>query len=278
MRAGLFRCILAGAVTAGSAAMAEDSCDPKMIVPSSDGRGDRYDRYDWSGLYGGLEVGGIQGKSNQISGGLQQTGANISNNYNVNGVLIGGAIGYNEQFDPLWLIANTPEQPGISKRRPKFVIGGEADFTLSEASGSGTESGFNNPTYTISTKEHWSGTARMRLGFTPWDRLLVYGTFGAAISRVEGTIFDLGQGTFALSDSKLRWGYVFGGGVELALAWENWSIKFEYLHIDYQGRAYWAPPPNANVNPRSNLPLNEDRFMMGINYRFLPAPAHPAYK
>jgi outer membrane immunogenic protein len=86
------------------------------------------------------------------------------------------------------------------------------------------------------------GTVRGRLGFTPFDRSLVYFTGGAAYGHASSSMAivqaDTGGGllpnTFNSSfgsASRTLVGWTIGGGWEWAFA-SNWSFKAEYLYYD----------------------------------------------
>ena len=74
------------------------------------------------------------------------------------------------------------------------------------------------------TRSNWLATARGRAGWA-WDRVLFYGTGGAAFANVQG-----GSGLLPFSSST-QTGWTAGAGVEYAFA-PNWTAKVEYLFVD----------------------------------------------
>jgi outer membrane immunogenic protein len=60
-------------------------------------------------------------------------------------------------------------------------------------------------------------------------------------------------------------GYVVGAGVEYAF-WNNWSLKAEYLYMNFGENEYFSPPP-AGFGRRSFL-LDDHVFRVGLNWRF----------
>lgn len=113
--------------------------------------------FDWTGGYVGLNAGGAFGTfkhpvpdSNGLS--FDVTAA---------GFLSGVQAGYNWQSG-------------------KAVYGLEADFQGSAIKGAFSISGAPAPNTYIDTKVDWFGTLRARAGYSPIDRVMVYGTGGLA--------------------------------------------------------------------------------------------------
>ena len=164
----------------------------------------------------------------------------------IRGWLLGGTYGFN------WQISS-------------FVIGFEGDISgtgikrnfMSVAPGF---AGFCPFTIPCRTDLRWFGTDRARLGYA-WDRLLFYGTAGIAYGQVRGTLltpgFTVGQTT--------RTGFVYGGGIEFALA-SNWSAKAEYLHTDFGDKPTYGTAAAPLVESVSFKRFNI--FRAGLNYRF----------
>jgi outer membrane immunogenic protein len=89
---------------------------------------------------------------------------------------------------------------------------------------------------TVQQNLKWFATLRGRLGVAATDRLLLYGTGGLALGRLDysGNIhrtaillnFDVPAST-----SVTKAGWTIGAGAEYALP-DQWSIKAEYLYYD----------------------------------------------
>ncbi|MDM7900793.1 porin family protein, partial [Brucella melitensis] len=124
-----------------------------------------------------------------------------------------------------------------------LVLGGEADFQgstvksklvdngdLSDIGVAGNLSG--DESFGLETKVQWFGTVRARLGFTPTERLMVYGTGGLAYGKVKTSLsaYDDGE-SFSAGNSKTKAGWTLGAGVEYAVT-NNWTLKSEYLYTD----------------------------------------------
>ena len=171
-------------------------------------------------------------------------------------------------------------QAGFNWQVNGFVFGVEADIQAANLDGrvSGTEV-FDLPivgevpvTVGASTELDWFGTARLRAGFLPTERLLVYGTGGFAFGRTTSTasisavlpVFgEIGDET---SSSDTRTGWAAGGGVEYAID-DNWSIKGEYIYTDLGEEEVFSfaeDPLFADLT--SDVKFHTVRI--GVNYSF----------
>jgi outer membrane immunogenic protein len=211
---------------------------------------------------------------------------------------LGGAqIGYNWQFDKRW------------------VIGFEADFSWLNARGSSssTESDTSVPpgpivvsTFTMQYQEkiEWLSTLRARLGYAPAERLLVYGTGGLAIARVNQTLtyahtagivnaddlfgaivpgaggglvcLTFGGPCLAGAATHNLFGWAAGGGAEYALT-SHVSLKGEYLFVSLENGSVSAFTTNQFHPGFTNSPLVFIRATggpelqiarVGVNLRF----------
>jgi outer membrane immunogenic protein len=171
----------------------------------------------------------------------------------MNGFLGGGQIGYNWQAG-------------------QWVYGLEADASFADIKGHGScgPQGFLNCT----TKVDGLATFAARLGFAV-DHALIYAKGGGAWAHNK-----LGVGNSGLveapcagdpahtcpiaggSISNDRWGWMFGAGIEYALA-GNWSAKVEYNYLDFGNKDYVvADAPVLAVGQHIHL------VKFGVNYRF----------
>ena len=75
----------------------------------------------------------------------------------------------------------------------------------------------------------WFATVRARAGYLLTPSFMPYITGGLAIADVKNTL-TMGDGSFSSSGTQTGW--AFGGGVEYKFA-PNWSLKAEYLHLDF---------------------------------------------
>jgi opacity protein-like surface antigen len=176
----------------------------------------------WAGFYLGIH-GGYGWKRNSFS-----EIVNVVPNQTVGGIdskggLVGGQVGYNWQYG-------------------RAVAGLELDFSASDIKGSASTLRLLAPGITDneirSDTVKYLGTARGRLGWTPIDNVLLYGTAGLAWERFDRESRDeiVGAGftqqlvNIVPSD---RFGWVAGAGVESLLFGTNWVGRLEYLHYDF---------------------------------------------
>lgn len=274
----MMRMLIAGAfaLVAGGQAFAADVPPPVAPVPPAT----YVPRFiqSWGGYYIGINAGYGFGSSNwtdpnnpgnTLIGGTTTPGTSTGD-FNTSGFLLGGTLGLNYQINAL-------------------VFGVEGDFNWSTMKGSVTPAnGFCNLAVsatavasTCETKADWLGTARLRFGYAI-DRVLVYGTGGAAFGNVQAGLTGSGQagaspagGSF---QSTASFGWTVGAGIEVAFL-ENWTAKVEYLFVDLGNSApcnvqlscgidgvtatgTGLTPANDTVKFTANL------VRFGVNYKF----------
>jgi outer membrane immunogenic protein len=260
------RKLLLGAVAwtaLGASAMAADMALKAGLAPPV---------FSWTGFY----IGGVVGDAHQDltnlyaapglpNGYLPADVATIdnfsSNSFSQNRVTGGAEAGFNVQSGG-------------------FVIGGEFDIDYL---------GFSNRITTFfltpaagpvlsatSESTNWMLTARGRLGWAVFDRLLVYGTGGVAAVHTTVTqsnnYLALVSGIDFSSTSAPQTGWVGGGGLEYAVT-DHWSIKGEYLHVGMPNKTFASgtvsptgAPVFVNYNHTITNEIDIGRF--GINYKF----------
>jgi outer membrane immunogenic protein len=182
-------------------------------------------QYNWTGFYAGIQGGGgFGGDSRHRSAGVR------SGQIELSGGLIGGTIGYNQQFG-------------------NFVAGIEGDYAWSSLSGSTST---NCAAPGCETDIHSFGTLRGRVGYA-FDRILPYVTGGLAVA-------DIRHSAGAFRGSDYRAGWTLGAGVEGAVT-RNITIKAEYLYYDFARQTY---------NSAAALGANANGHILraGVNYKF----------
>jgi outer membrane immunogenic protein len=187
--------------------------------------------FSWTGIYIGVNGGGAFGTSSWADP-VFPTG-----NFNVTGGLFGGTIGGNYQFG-------------------QFVAGIEADGDWANISGTT----FNNCVVGCETKSDWLATVRGRVGYA-WDRVLFYGTAGAAIANEQA---GLPGGPFA---SATQVGWTAGVGVEYAFL-PNLTAKVEYLFVDLPNFNCGVAFCSGTAGAIDTVSLNQNIIRAGINYKF----------
>ena len=192
-----------------------------------------YPIFSWSGIYVGVNGGGAFGQSNWTDPVFGNTG-----NFDVSGGLFGGAVGANYQTGP-------------------WVFGVEGDWDWTSLSGTT----FNGSCAFVgcTTQSNWLATVRGRAGWA-WDRVLFYGTAGAAFANVQAA-----AGAFPFMSSTEP-GWTAGVGLEYAFA-PNWTAKAEYLFVDL-GSASCTGAANCGGAAGASVSLTENLMRGGFNYRF----------
>lgn len=222
--------------------------------------------FDWTGVYAGVNVGGGFGTfDHPFSAGTTLPPATLldgSLDISAGGFLGGAQAGYNWQSGQMVFGVETDIQGSAVKAENalNLNIGGPGGIDVNGEAG---------------TKVDWFGTLRARMGFTPTDRLMVYGTAGVAYGRVksyiDGDISVLGAlaGSIDESSAKTKAGWTAGAGAEYAVT-NNWTIKSEYLYTDfgkstlYSGDLGTGLPINATL--KNDVSFHTIRI--GLNYRF----------
>lgn len=237
-----------------------------------------------SGEITGGQAVGICGAVFPITTGPVTTTAATSARANVDGFVGGVQAGYNYQFNRNWL------------------AGIEADFQYSDQKGDATEcsvtgcpagSAFGSASHRL----RWFGTLRGRLGWLPSDRILLYVTGGGAYGQIDSDYVSGINGTtlLAASNNQSRLGWTVGGGVEGAVGDSGWTLKVEYLYIDYgsfdtnfgtgaavsttgpcvvigAGPACTRTTTTSTVSSTASTDFTDNIVRVGLNYRFGSSP------
>ena len=269
--------------------------------------------WSWTGCYVGVNGGGTRGQNhadlspagnylNPPGGspppnlaGTGDTAADIaalSHSYDMasNGWEAGGQVGCNAQWGMAVLGVEGDWQWSNTSTSADAAYG--AFFTP----GTTVPNSFITPSHTehVDVTQRWFATARVRAGFTPWERVLIYATGGIAWANFQSNtavVFATAANPFAAafsgathigSASTDRVGWVAGGGIEWALT-NNWSVKAEYLYLRFEGFNY-ASPLTAATFPfapgyawNTNISLREQVARIGVNYKFDWGPVVARY-
>jgi outer membrane immunogenic protein len=182
--------------------------------------------------------------------------------------------------DPKGVIGGV--QAGYNWQAGKFVVGVEADIQGSDVNGNvsvnpiiqNNNTPFPGAGFLASHQRlDWFGTARLRAGFTPVDRLLLYVTGGVAYGDVDysaQTDFrPVGTEQYPAAFSRTKVGWTAGGGAEWAFA-QNWSAKVEYLYMDLGSESTIANPvpPLPPFQVGYSWKTQEQIVRVGVNYKF----------
>ncbi|MFG1302069.1 outer membrane protein [Xanthobacter sp. V3C-3] len=255
MRKSLLVTTILAALSAGTSAHAADlATKPITKAPAAAA-------FSWTGFYVGVE-GGYGWAQNNFSNSFDPINPGTLSlqdaEYDLDGGLIGGQIGYNYQIN-------------------NIVLGIEADAAWANITGSGSY--FNGVAPSCiqsndpcSSKIDALGTITGRLGVA-FDRVLLYAKGGAAwatTSQTAGsTNIALPFLNYSATTDLTRWGWTAGAGVEWAFL-NNWSAKVEYNYMDFGSeQVTFNFVPNTFINPYSaTLAQSVQVLKAGINYRF----------
>lgn len=175
-------------------------------------------------------------------------------------------------------------QGGYNWQVGRIVFGGEGDFGAFNLGKSVSRSGtfpvsFLGNAYTLdeSMSTDWLITLRGRLGFTVTPALMLYGTVGVALtdfkfsSSYSDNAIDstFPGGTGSSSVSNVLTGWTIGGGGEWLLN-DRWSIKGEYLYVDFGSTNMPVALSNTEDYRQTmwvDADLSAQVARVGINYR-----------
>lgn len=157
-------------------------------------------------------------------------------------------------------------QAGYNWQFDRTVIGIETDIQASNLKGEISGSIDDVFGFEAGSKINWLGTTRVRVGYLPTERFMLYATGGVAYGQVKtyGSISGGGE-TVGFSNSKTRVGYTVGAGAEYAFT-DHWTLKSEYLYTDLGKTKFTLPSDGVDVNVTSKTPFHTIR--VGVNYKF----------
>ncbi len=266
--------------------------------------------YSWTGFYAGGNIGYGWGSGQTDTAGSGSTIAfpgvlPITNNFAFggdhksafDGVVGGGQIGYNYQYDERWVLGFEVDFQGSAQRGSNAFansIAGPLCDTAAPGPTCTATSPLNGTAVTgYEAKIDWFGTVRGRLGWLATDQTLLYVTGGLAYGHVSvsgnlnvsaadtaiGSTF--GPSTSAFSASKTKIGFAVGGGIEGKFAgWlpPSWTWKVEYLYVDLGSLDTSTSFAAISNTPAGYTPLagtmtthtrlTDNIVRVGFNYQF----------
>ncbi|HMA74578.1 MAG TPA: outer membrane protein [Xanthobacteraceae bacterium] len=223
--------------------------------------------FSWSGCYVGADIGGAWSRQDVsvTTVGINQApvGATLSGNNAIGGLYAG----CNWQFAPLW------------------VLGFEGDFSWTQLNDSATAPNlFADGTPVGAGGVAWSRTLdklaslRGRLGFTVTPTFLLFATGGVAWARSDFAALDsfsdpvLGTGCpncLGVSFTETKTGWVAGAGIDWAPWSNNWIVRLEYLHYQFDGTSASAFFPGTSHSANFHWgDLSVDSVRAGLAYKF----------
>jgi outer membrane immunogenic protein len=215
---------------------------------------------NWSGFYIGINVGGQWGHSEDVDyeynfGTVFGDDGPKPWGYDESGVVAGGQIGYNFQWN--WL-----------------VLGIEAEGGYMNLDGDGVEPGSPGGDTRGESDSDFFTTIRGRLGFA-FGHFLFYGTGGGIGVNFESRVRDdcafsgnCGDELIDAGKTDFNWGWVGGGGIEYMLGC-HWTIRGEYLRYQLDDQSFDAVGINFGGHYHFNAPGTEGNiFRAALNYKF----------
>lgn len=252
--------------------------------------------WSWTGIYIGAHGGGTWGRAEiahsaivaPAGQALPEDAAAVtaasSPLLNPNGYVAGGHAGFNYQTGSLVLGL----EGDFSYFRLRASSAGTFPFPSTLAGGV-----LGPPTLTFSATTEistdWLLTVRPRAGFAVGNALF-YATGGLAVTneKVSQIAGVLSGASFTSTISETRVGWTVGGGLEYMLT-PNWTIRAEYLHLDFGtasgpgvnnvptgilGNLLCAPGQTAVTGPATitgcsiSSRLTAEMVRAGITYKF----------
>jgi outer membrane immunogenic protein len=212
---------------------------------------------NWTGFYIGVNVGGNWGHSEDLDIDGYQAPEPHEWGYDTSGVIAGGTLGYNYQWN--WL-----------------VLGIEADLGYMNIDGSGTSdfdaNFFGSDTHGKIDSDFYT-TIRGRLGIA-FGHWLFYATGGGIGVNVDTRVIDdcdtgaCGDELINAGTTDFVWGWTAGGGIEYMFGC-HWTIKGEYLRYQLDDTDFSGTGVNfggdfrfKGVSPEGNI------VRAGLNYKF----------
>lgn len=197
--------------------------------------------FTWTGLYIGGTVGAVS-TSTGYGEGYGSYSVLTPQTDTGGGVLAGVTVGYNYQMG-------------------NIVLGLEGDWSYA-----GTQSNYTDSyNYFFGSSKLTSlGTARVRLGYTPWDRTLLYATGGFAWGSLTNALgYDYPSPGYSQKSSSTASGWTIGGGLEQALT-DHITVKVEALYVDL-GTAHGY---DKYCGCRTNFKTTAVVGRVGLNIKF----------
>lgn len=194
--------------------------------------------FSWTGVYVGAHAGLMTGNT---QGGPDFGGGFFDTDYDMNGGLFGGHIGYNYQVG-------------------SAVVGIEGSYSGSNAQGDG-------PSAILLTSEReldWLATVTGRLGYA-MGRSLVYVKGGVAWGELQSDV-KIANLTL-LSGDGTHVGWTAGLGFEHALT-NNITVRIEYAHIDLGSEDHSLKFVGGGPSIQSEVDAKFDSLTLGVSYKF----------
>jgi outer membrane immunogenic protein len=217
----------------------------------------------WSGFYFGLNGGAAFGGDTDVNTDTTPDGS--AGTFGNEAIVAATLVGNSEHNDDGQFLGGITA--GYNMQFSQFVLGAETDIDGSTGNVTGHHDASSGvpafPTETIFSTEkttrnlEYIGTLRARLGWLPFQNLLLFGSGGLAYGGVSSsasfrqqdidTSFPAGTCPYCVpygsrgSFHDTEFGWTVGGGLEWMFA-PRWSLKAEYLYYDLGSASYSVSP------------------------------------
>ncbi|MGA8170663.1 MAG: TonB-dependent siderophore receptor, partial [Methylocystis sp.] len=230
--------------------------------------------FAWTGFYFGGQMGYGWGLNDgsvswaTADGQVNQAGLNSG----AQGVIGGGHVGYNQQFDRMVLglegsVDGTTLTKHVLVPGPNYV----ADPTQVLPIGA---------TVTGNVQSGVQGSVRARAGYT-FGRLLPYATGGVAIGsfKSDAQLFGVdvdGMSSLAAggAHTATRVGWTLGAGLEYAVN-NHWSMRAEYRYTDFGHLGIMTDPSAVGAVFTVDRHLDQQQLQVGFSYKLAPLEPEP---
>lgn len=221
--------------------------------------------YNWTGFYAGLNIGSAINDSSyrlsptgNYSGDPNNSLRTDSGDFNSAAFTGGGQLGYNYQICS-WILGLETDFNYNGVEESQFVSRALTSPLLGD---------FN---HNVTQKTDFFGTVRGRVGYTPFNRWMIYATGGFAYGHVASSsnlLFTEAGDHYAASSANGQAGWTVGGGAEYALS-RCWSVKLKYLFIDLGSNSYtYGNQLFPGFTYTTQLDTSEHVVRVGVNYKF----------
>jgi outer membrane immunogenic protein len=200
--------------------------------------------FSWRGFYVGLHAGLATGNTQ----GEVDIGTGISTDYDLNGAIYGGQVGWLGQWG-------------------NVVAGIEGTYSGTSLQGNTGCGDFILLSFDCKREVNWIATAVGRVGYA-FDRVLVYGLGGVAWADVDTNVAVnfLGAGAQVLSANETHVGWTAGFGLEWALT-DRVSARIEYAHINLGDETHQLRASGVKGSIPDKVELEVDTIRLGVNVK-----------
>ena len=195
----------------------------------------------WSGFHAGASLGEKWSRNTWNTSAVTNFGTPITldgtqqRNFDLDTFRIGGFLGYDYQFAPLWVTGIEFDVASADQSKPTAGVPG-CTINCAFTPGPSTD--------TTTVRSKWDASARLRLGYLVTPRALLYGTAGMAWENIQATAFCIhygpspscvgvaGSPSATSTDNAIRTGWTIGAGVDYRLS-SSWILRGEYRYSNF---------------------------------------------